>query len=248
MLMTLAWSQTSAQCSTTNTSFKSGETLKYKVGYKWGAINVTAGYATFNVSKTSYNGNPAYHLVGKGSSTKTFDRYFKVRDRYESFVSTKTLLPYQFIRQVDEGGYKTYNNVKFNRSSNSAKSTNGTYKTKSCVHDVISAIYLARNIDFGKMSVGKKTYIDLFLDDQNYHIYVKYLGKETIKTSLGKIKCRKITPQLIDGTVFDSKSTMYIWVTDDANQVPVRVKSSVSVGAVVVDLTGYSNLRNSSVL
>ncbi len=237
-----------AQCNEKNTSFKDGEKLKYKVGYKWGALNVTAGYATFSVNKTSYNGNPAYHLLGTGYSTKTFDKYFKVRDRYESFISTGDLTPYQFIRKVEEGDFEMYNNVKFNRRTNKATTTNGTFKTKSCVHDVVSAIYLARNIDFSKFSVGQKTYIDLFLDDKNYNIYVKYLGKETIKTEFGKVKCRKISPQLIEGIVFDKKDQMLIWVTDDANQIPVRVKSAISVGAVVVDLTSYNNLRNSSVL
>ncbi len=239
---------TQAQCNRSNKSFKSGETLKYKVAYKWGALNVTAGYATFSVSKTSYNGKSAYHLLGQGKSTTTFDKYFRVRDRYESYVSTSNLTPYKFVRKVEEGGFKFYDNVTFNRSSNVAKSKQGSFKTKPCVHDVISAIYLARNINFGSMKVGSKTYIDLFLDDKTYNIYVKYLGRETIKTSLGSIKCRKISPQLVAGTVFDEKNTMTIWVTDDANQVPVRVKSAISVGAVVVDLTGYSNLRNSSVL
>ncbi len=248
LLLLILTSSAYPNCTTHNRSFKDGEQLKYKISYKLSGVWITAGYASFGVEKTSYSGRPAYHLVGKGSTTKSFDRFFKVRDRYESFVSTSSLLPYQFIRQVDEGGYKIYNNVKFNQSNKTAKSTNGNFKTTNCVHDVMSAIYLARNIPFEKMKTGQKKYIDLFLDDKLYNVYVKYLGKETIKTSLGNIKTIKLTPQLIEGMVFDTKNGMYIWVTDDQNQIPVRVQSAITVGSVVVDLISYKNLKNTSIL
>ncbi len=237
-----------ANCTTHNTSFKSGEKLVYKISYKLSAVWITAGYASFSVNQTSFSGKPAYHLVGEGRTTSRFDHFFKVRDRYESFVSTQSLLPYQFIRNVEEGGVKFYNNVKFNRSQKIANTSNGKYKTKPCTHDVISALYLARNINFDQMKAGSKTYIDIFLDNKNYNVYVQYLGKETIKTPLGKIKTKKIRPQLIEGTVFDESNEMVVWVTDDKNQIPVRVKSAIAVGSVVVDLYSYENLRNTSLL
>jgi hypothetical protein len=34
-----------------------------------------------------------------------------------------------------------------------------------------------------------------------------------------------------------------VWVSDDANRIPVRVESPISVGSVKVDMMGYRNLR-----
>ena len=61
-----------------------------------------------------------------------FDNFFKVRDRYESYIDTANLIPYKFIRNVDEGGYKKYNNVTFNQTAGTAVSTNGVFKVTNC--------------------------------------------------------------------------------------------------------------------
>jgi hypothetical protein len=69
--------------------------------------------------------------VGIGSSNPSYDWIFKVRDRYESYIDTATLQPYKFIRNVDEGGYKTYENVIFNHQTNTAITAKGVYKVPS---------------------------------------------------------------------------------------------------------------------
>ena len=68
-----------------------------------------AGDATFSVSLEKFNGRPVYHCVGVGKSYSFFDNFFKVRDRYETYIDTATMLPLKFIRNVSEGGYKIYN-------------------------------------------------------------------------------------------------------------------------------------------
>jgi len=60
------------------------------------------------------------------------------------------MLPIKFIRNVDEGGYKIYNNVTFNHSAGTAITTKGPFKIPNCIQDVVSAMYYARNIDFSK--------------------------------------------------------------------------------------------------
>ena len=61
-----------------------------------------------------------------------------------------------------------------------------------CVQDVLSSIYYARNIDFNKYKVNDKIPFTMFLDNEVYNLYIRYLGKETIKTTLWKISCNKI--------------------------------------------------------
>jgi hypothetical protein len=36
---------------------------------------------------------------------------------------------------------------------------------------------------------------------------------------------------------------MTVWVSDDANKVPLRIESPISVGNIVVDMINYRNLR-----
>jgi len=230
-------------CGIRNTAFMAGETITMKVFYNTVGMYIGAGEATFTTSLERFNGKITYHCVGDGKTYSFFDNFFKVRDRYESYIDTSTMLPIKFIRNVDEGGYKIYNNVTFNHNASTAVSTHGIFKTTSCIQDVVSSIYYARNINFDKYKAGDKIPFDMFLDDEIYHLYIRYLGKETVKTRYGKFRAIKFKPLLIKGTIFEGGEKMTAWVSDDPNHVILRVESPISVGSIKVDMFGYKNLR-----
>lgn len=231
-------------CGIKNTTFQNGETVTMKVFYNALGAYVGAGEATFSVKLTRYNDKPVYHFLGEGKTYAFFDNFFKVRDRYESFVDTASLLPYKFIRNVDEGGHKIYNNVTFNQETNTAVSTNGVFKITDCIQDVVSSVYYARNIDFEKYKPGDKIPFDMFLDDEIYHLYIRYLGKEKVKTRYGRFHAYKFKPLLVKGTIFEGGEKMTAWVSADDNRLLLRVDSPISVGSIKVDMMGYRNLRH----
>ncbi len=230
-------------CGITNTSFRAGESITFKVYYNLGKLFVGAGEAVFNCQLEKLNGKDVYHVTGDGKTFRTYDWFFKVRDKYESYIDTATLLPQRFIRNVDEGGYKIFQNVTFDHIGNTAVSNKATTKTPPCIQDVISAIYYARNINFDKYKPGDKIPFDMFLDDKIYNIYIRYIGKETVETKFGKFRSIKFAPLLIKGTMFEGGEKMTVWVSDDANKVPLRVDSPISVGSIKVDMVAYKNLR-----
>ncbi len=230
-------------CGIKNTAFKAGEVVTMKVYYSAMGAYVSAGEATFTTTLERYNGKAVYHCVGEGKSYSFFDNFFKVRDKYESYIDTANLLPYKFIRNIDEGGFKKYNNVTFNQAAATATSTNGVFKVSNCIQDVVSAVYYARNIDFNKYKVGDKIPFDMFLDDEVYHLYIRYLGKERIKTRYGKFNAIKFKPLLIKGTMFEGGEKMVAWVSDDPNHLLLRVESPIVVGSVKIDMMDFKNLR-----
>ncbi len=230
-------------CGIKNTAFQAGESVTFKVFYNTLGMYIGAGEATFTTALEHFNGKPVYHCVGEGKSYSFFDNFFKVRDKYETYIDTATMLPMKFLRNVSEGKTKIYNNVTFNQGTGTAVTTNGIFKTPNCVQDVISAIYYARNINFDKYKVNDKIPFDMFLDDQVYHLYIRYLGKEKVKTRYGKFNAIKFKPLLIKGTVFEGGEKMTAWIGDDPNHLLLRVESAVSVGNVKIDMFGYKNLR-----
>ena len=230
-------------CNTRNTAFAEGEQLYFKVWYNMGRIWVGAGEANFNVATENMSGKKVYHITGDGKTMKNYEWFYKVRDRYESWVDASTMQPVKFVRNVNEGGFKIYNNVVFNQSIGQAVSTNGIFQVPKCVQDVLSAIYYARNIDYNNYKVGAKIPFNMFLDDKVYNLYIRYLGKEKIETRYGTFNTIKISPLLIEGTIFKGGEKMAIWVSDDANHLPVRIDSPIMVGSIKVDLMGYDKLR-----
>lgn len=230
-------------CGLKNTAFKSGEEIVMKVYYTTLGVYVGAGEAKMTTSLTTYNRKPVYHCVVSGTTYSFFDKFFKVRDRYETYIDTSNMLPVKFIRNVDEGGYKFYHNVTFNQSSQTAVSTKGVFKVTPCIQDVISAIYYARNIDFSKYKEGDKIPFDMFLDDEVYHLYLKYEGKDVVDTRYGTFNAIRFKPLLIKGTIFEGGEKMTVWVSDDPNHIVLRAESPIAVGSVKMDMMSFKNLR-----
>jgi len=230
-------------CSIKNTAFQAGEKIVMTVYYAVAGIYVNAGTATFTNTLETLNSKPVFHIVGEGHSNSSYDVLYKVRDRYESYIDTATLQPLKFVRDVNEGGYKKYQNVTFNKHASTAITNDGVFKVPTCVQDVVSAVFYARNVDFGKLQPNDRIAFDMFLDNEVFNMYIRYLGKETIKTKYGKFRAIKFKPLLIKGTIFEGGEQMVVWVTDDENRIPVRIESPISVGKVKIDMMSHENLR-----
>src|SRR6185312_7507597 len=137
-------------CGIKNISFQDGEKLFFKVYYNMGRIWINAGDASFTVDKESLNGHKVYHVTGDGRTVKSYEWFYKVRDKYETYIDAESMLPLKFVRNVNEGGFRIYNSVAFNPTMGQAISTHGVYNVPRCVQDVLSTIYYARNIDYNR--------------------------------------------------------------------------------------------------
>lgn len=225
-----------------NEAFTSSEVLEYRVHY--GFLN--AGEARLEIMPQikDFGSRRVYHIVGTGKSVGAFDWFFKVRDRYESFVDSQAIIPWYFIRRVDEGGYKISQNVTFNHFKNIAISEKATISVPRQVQDIVSAYYYARTINFDTAEAGDAFPMTAYLDDEVVNLSLKYLGKEKIKTGTGTYNCLKFRPVLLIGRVFKEEDDMTIWVTDDKNKIVVRAEAEILVGSVKMDLKNYSGLAN----
>jgi hypothetical protein len=224
-------------------AFQPGEKITYSVAYHVIGLYVNAGKATFTTSKANYPNGDVYHLVGEGATNSSYDWIYKVRDRYESYYDASTMQPVKSVRNVSEGKYKKYEEVTFDTQTNTAVTPKGSYKVPEKVQDVISSMYYARSINFSNYRPGDKIPFNMFLGRDVYSMYIKYMGKESVKTKYGTINTIKLQPLLLKGNSFKGGDDMTVWVTDDNNHVPVRIQSKLSVGSIKVDLVQYENLK-----
>ena len=241
------------KCEVKNTVFKSGETATYKIYYNWGLVWALAGEVTFKVELADYKGKPAYHFTGAGNTFSNFDWFYKVRDKFESYADTSTLKPYRFIRDQNEGKTSIYEECLFNfkkkKGYSVIKKDKGakldSVKINDCTIDVMTCIYYSRCIDFSTYKVKDTIPISLYLENQVYPIYLRYMGKEVYNLDgYGKFNCIKFKPKLIDGTIFKGGEEMTVYVTDDQNHLPLYVETPIVVGKIKVYLTKFSGLRH----
>lgn len=231
-------------CAIPNTAFQGGENVGFTVGYSVGGVFVPAGTGSFTTAMEKLNGRSVYHITGVGKTLSSYEWAYKANDSYETFLDVETFVPLKFVRNINEGGYKKYQNVSFNHAANTAISNEGVFKVPPCVHDVVSAVFFARNIDYNRLKPGDKVPFNVFLDNEIFGMYVRYMGKETITTKYGKFKAIKIKPLTIKGTIFEGGEKMNVWVTDDANKVPIRIESPIIVGKVKLEMTSFQGLKN----
>lgn len=226
----------------TNNAFKGGEKLKFRVHY--GLIN--AGLITMKVdaATAAINGRTSYHVTVEGETLKSFDWAYKVRDKFESWVDNQALAPLRYAKTVRENKYFNEDLAVYMHDKKKLRNSKGDLTMPTYTQDIASALFYARNLDFAGATLNKSYPIDIYLDNKVYNLNFTYLGKETISTDLGKVKCIKLRPKLVVDRVFKSSNDMTVWISDDKNHIPIRVQSAIKVGSLKVDITGYENLKN----
>lgn len=224
-------------------AFKAGEVLTYRLHY--GILN--AGVAVLEVKPDliQVNGRQVFHIVGTGYTTGSADWFFKVRDRYETYMDRDALLPWAFVRRVDEGGYKFSQDYLFNHYTKKVDiGNNEKMDFPAGIQDMVSAFYSARSMDLSNAKPGDIYSITCFMDKEIWPLKIKFVGRETIDTDLGKHRCLRFRPIVQRGRVFKSEEDLNVWISDDKNHLPMRVQANILIGSVKMDITGAKNLAN----
>ncbi len=228
-------------------AFKKGEWLKFRMSY---SNFLNAGYSTIEVKETKNKGKEAYHIIGKGKSTGLISLFFKVKDNYQTFMYKESLKPYRFIRRINEGGYTKNKEIIFDYDKNEATVKNYKHNTvkkypiSSNIQDMLSALYFLRNQQVHLLKIGEEIELKMFFDQEINTFKLRFIGKEIIKTKFGKIKSLKFKPIVQKGRVFKEQESVTVWISDDNNKIPLRIKASLAVGSLRADLDAFKGLAN----
>lgn len=230
-----------------NTAFVRGEKLNFRVAFNSALTgSITGGKASLEVKDENkiINHRSTYHVVGEGKTTGFIELFYKVHDRFESYFDQDAMIARQFIRRTRENKYKKDDLVIFRQDDRLAVSLTKVVKVPSNIQDIISALYYARTLDISDLKSGGTILIPFFLDDSVYHSRVIFKGRETVQTKLGKFRCITFQPMVATGYAFDDPYPITVWITDDANRLPVLIESEQSIGRGRVELVSYSGLAN----
>ncbi|MDR1130616.1 MAG: DUF3108 domain-containing protein [Prevotellaceae bacterium] len=234
-------------------AFNSRETLTYAASYSWGPIFMDVGEVFLKANRTrSYP--VEYHIVAEAKTYKFYDKFFKVRDFYESKFTVPDIKSVYFHRDINEGGYSIKNTYNFNWENNKIdvvieRRQNEQRKfeldLEDCTLDVITYFYYLRNLDFSDAYLNRVYTLSIVLDDDIFSIKCRYLGKEQrkIKALKAKANCLKFAVEVIAGSVFKGDEKIILWISDDKNHVPLELESPIIVGKVRGRLIHYENLK-----
>lgn len=230
-----------------NTAFSPGEKLVFRAYYSSALTgNVTAGEASLEISRNPQliGGRSTMQVIGLMRTKGVFNLFFKVNNRFETYIDRSAIAPMLFIRRVHEGKYRKSQDVMFNHSQKVAISNTATVPIPAYVQDIISVFYYARTLEIENPRVGQEYNVDFFLDDSVYVTRIVFDGYERLRTGLGTFNTMRFKPMVLEGKVFSQPYPMTLWISNDKNRVPLLVESGLVVGSVKLELSQYSGLRH----
>jgi hypothetical protein len=221
--------------------YSPNEVLKFQMYY--GLIN--AGEVIMTLAPANFRGRRVLHATAVGYTTGLADRLFRIHDVYESFIDPSTGLPLKAIRNISEGNYKYYNEVLYNRASNTVTSQlSGEHEVPPGIMDMVSAIYKLRDtINLAGLRTGDVIEMTTYFSDKIYPVKIRYGGTETIRTRKGRYHALKFSPVSEPGRVFRSEDDITVWISNDRNFVPLRISLNMLLGSMRVDLVEAGGLR-----
>jgi hypothetical protein len=227
----------------------SGEKLVFVGSYNMSGLMTQLAQVTLSTDMVSTSKNSYLHLNCELETYAKWDKFFKIRDLYESYVDPITLKPSLYKRSMDEGGWTKKEKYVFkgNTVTSTAKKRNKpetvtTFSIGSSTQDVVSVMYKLRTMDLAKMKTGQSQSFTIVFDEKQVPVIIKLLGTETVSAgNLGSKNCYKLSIGA-KTDVLKGKDKNLIYLTADAKKVPVLMKFSIPVGTGQLALTSATGI------
>ena len=229
-------------------TFGAGEEITYRVHY--GFINAAEARMVIDESIHYVNGQPCLKIDIFAESIGMFDLFTRIKDNWGTYLDTAHIRPARFYRVLEEGKYRKNEIVTFNHENNTATTREYSFKQKSWkpvqkhdvppdVQDLVSGYYYLRTVDFTNRKAGDIITLNAFFDEELYDFKIRIVGRENVKTSIGVIRSIVLSPIMPENSLFDGENSIRVWISDDINKVPLKIKANMFVGAVEVDIESF---------
>lgn len=226
-----------------NKAFREGEVLKFKLHY--GFINAGIGELRVMDRAVNVGGKECLHVVATGRSISSFDWFFKVRDKFETYIDKQAMVPWKFAKDVYEGGYVFKDAYRFDHHSNLVHvNEKQQFQIPHFTQDIVSSFYYARTLDFKSARKGDTFEVPMFMDNELHRFKFRFVGREVVDLGVGKFRVMVFMPLVMKGRVFKNEEDLIVYVSDDENKIPLQIKANILIGAVKMTITDYSGLRN----
>src|SRR5215207_5798826 len=212
--------------------FDTGERLTYDV--RFGGIKVGTGRMEV-VGTQDVRGRESWHtrFTVKGGIP-----FYKVNDRLESWIDTRTFESLRFVQYLEEGSrdkerfYQIY-------PDKANYSERGEVEHAPSVEDPLddaAFLYFVRTIP---LEVGKTYEFNRYFRPDRNPVKIRVVRKDTITVPAGRYPTIVIQPVIKSKGIFSEKGHAEMWLTDDSRRLLVQMKTDLSIGSLSLYLRGY---------
>jgi len=207
--------------------YRVGEELTYKA--KFGAL--PAGTARMRVEGVEYvRGRQAYHVVFTLDGGIPF---FRVHDRYDSWIDVQTLSSLRHTQQISEGRYKRTTKYEIYPERGTYELGDSTHASVSHPLDDGSFIYAVRTAG---IRVGETRSDDRYFRPDRNPVVLTGLRREAVEVGAGTFATTVVRPTIKTNGIFSENGEAQIWFSEDAHRYPVLLKSKFAKFSLTLEL------------
>ena len=204
--------------------YAAGERLAYDV--KFSSLDV--GDAVMEVlGLENVRGREALHIR---FNVKGGTLFYKVNDRYESWIDTLNLVSLRHWQEIDEGSYERERKYEIMPEIGVYKENDKpTQPTVAEPLDDGSFFFFLRTIP---LEVGKTYTFDRYFKPDRNPVTVTVVRRERIKVPAGTFDAIVLHPTIKAKGVFGEGGQAEIWLADDSSRIMLQMKSKLKIGSL----------------
>ena len=231
--------------------FAIGEQLSFNIHYKWGFIMARAGSAHYSITAGKYDGKPTYQSTLCFRTTSGFDKIYKIRDTLVSHVNM-AIKPVYHIKHLHEGSTNYVEDIQFlkfgedktiatsrRRLADGSTRFEETLEAQGIAYDMLNIFMFVRSLNYSKLSPGAVLPMSSFVGRDVVQMNARYIGQVILKKGGDNYKALKFELDIVDKAFETEKTAMELWISDDLNRYPLKMKAKLKIGAAEVDLVSF---------
>lgn len=232
--------QVSAQKDGLQTSaMKYGENIEYDLYFKWGLL-MRAGDAVFSYDReyTVADASSRYRMYFK--TAKFFDSFFKMRDTLTGYYNNDNKLIYS-VKRTDEGNYYAIDELRFNYGAekttiHSLRYTltrvriDTTLTTVGDVTDLLGVAYYLRGVNRKSLKQGDIISLTVAIGRDLVNVRFIYQNQTIVEYGNAKYNTLYFKIDILDDAFESTKTSAEVWLGDDDNFLPIKVRSKLKIG------------------
>lgn len=254
-LLLLSTLSTKAQEIPVRQRFNPGEEVQYEVYFKWGLLMSRAGRAILSIHDAEYENNPSCHYRLLFRTSGIIEKVYKMRDTIDCHFTPDMLL-LRSEKRANENDHYMVDDLHFSYENKQILAHSLRYtptRTKidttlvteePHLFDMLGATLYLRSLDWEQMKNGDNYPFQVAVGRDLVNISFRYTGQQVVERSETlKYRTRHFYIDIYDDAFTQSKAAAEIWIGDDENHLPVKIRAKLKIGAAEVYYKSSKGLR-----
>jgi hypothetical protein len=213
-----------------------GEEIRMDISW----LHLPTGSATISIGQPD---GAAWPLVYQGK-TGGLVSLLEVREKYVTWWDPEGQLPWGSNLSAVELGDRHDDEVRFDRGALKATikvERKGKVRTRE-VEVPADALDLPSVMMFLRLQAltpGQRFAIPCLAGKDLFRLEAEVMGTEKLDTEIGALDAVAVRVKTAFKGKFDAKRDSWLWFSNDARHVPLKISAEFTVGSLVAEITGY---------